>query len=125
YRNEIIPRARGAAARQKEEAEGYRQRVIANAEGEADRFSQIVTEYLKAPQITRRRLYLETLEEVLATSGKVIVNTEGGNNVLYLPLDQLTQQRQRVTTQNEPATVPTPITSAPTPRASARERTSR
>src|SRR5690606_7674454 len=111
YRNEIIPRARGAAARQKEEAEGYRQRVIANAEGEADRFSQIVTEYLKAPQITRRRLYLETLEEVLATSRKVIVNTEGGNNVLYLPLDQLTQQRQRVTTQNEPATVPTPITS--------------
>lgn len=125
YRNRILPLARGAAARQKEEAEAYRQRVIANAEGEADRFSHILTEYQKAPSITRQRLYLETLEEVLATSTKVLVNTDGGSNVLYLPLDQLMQQSQRRASQNEPATVPAPITSAPAPRASARERTSR
>jgi len=125
YRNRILPLARGAAARQKEEAEAYRQRVIANAEGEADRFSHIVTEYQKAPSITRQRLYLETLEEVLATSTKVLVNTEGGNNVLYLPLDQLIQQSQRRGSQNEPATVPAPITSAPAPRANARERATR
>jgi len=126
YRNRILPLARGDAARQREEAEAYRQRVIANAEGEADRFSRILAEYEKAPAITRQRLYLETLEEILASSTKVLVNTDGGNNVLYLPLDQLIQQSQRRTSpQNEPATVPAPITSAPAPRASARERTTR
>jgi len=125
YRNRILPRARGAAARQREEAEAYRQQVIANAEGEADRFSRIVAEYQKAPAITRQRIYLETLEEILASSTKVLVNTEGGNNLLYLPLDQLIQQRQRRTTQSEPSTVPAPITSAPAPRSNARERTTR
>ncbi|HEX6995161.1 MAG TPA: FtsH protease activity modulator HflK [Gammaproteobacteria bacterium] len=126
YRNRILPLARGDAARQKEEAEAYRQRVIANAEGEADRFSRILAEYQKAPAITRQRLYLETLEEILASSTKVLINTDGGNNVLYLPLDQLIQQSQRrASPQNEPATVPAPMTSAPAPRTNARERATR
>ena len=89
YSNDILPRARGAAARQKEEASAYKQRVIATAEGEADRFMQILGEYEKAPAVTRERLYLETLEEILENSTKVLVDTEGGNNLLYLPLDQL------------------------------------
>jgi len=125
YRNEILPIARGAAARQKEDAEAYRQRVMANAEGEADRFMRILEEYSKAPEVTRQRIYLETLESVLATSTKVLVNSDGGNNLLYLPLDQLVQQRQRNTVQNEPPTLPAPMTSTTSPRASGRERTTR
>jgi len=92
YANDILPRARGAAARQIQDAEAYRERVIADAEGEADRFVQILREYEKAPDVTRERIYLETLEEILANSTKVLLDTEGGNNLLYLPLDQLTQR---------------------------------
>lgn len=126
YRNQILPRARGAAARQKEDAEAYRQQVIANAEGESDRFSRILAEYSKAPAVTRQRIYLETLEAILASSTKVLVDGGGGSNLLYLPLDQLIEQRQRRATQSEPLTVPGTITSAPTPRAtSARERVTR
>jgi membrane protease subunit HflK len=91
YRNDILPRARGAAARQVQDAEAYKAEVIADAEGEADRFVQILREYAKAPEVTRERLYLETLESILANSSKVLVDTEGGNNMLYLPLDQLSR----------------------------------
>ena len=125
YSNQILPVARGAAARQKEDAEAYRQRAIVSAEGEADRFTRILDEYSKAPQVTRQRIYLETLESVLATSTKVLVNSEGGNNMMVLPLDQLVQQRQRNTVQNEPPTIPAPMTVSPSPRASGRERTTR
>ena len=95
YRNDILPRARGEAARRRENAAAYRDQVIADAEGEADRFVQILREYQRAPEVTRERLYLETLESILANSSKVLVDTEGGNNLLYLPLDQLTQQQRR------------------------------
>jgi membrane protease subunit HflK len=91
YRNDILPRARGAAARQVQDAEAYKAEVIADAEGEADRFVQILREYAKAPAVTRERLYLETLESILANSSKVLVDTDGGNNLLYLPLDQLSR----------------------------------
>jgi len=107
YSNDILPRARGAAARQLQDSEAYRARVIADAEGEADRFSSVLTEYLKAPGVTRQRLYLETLEEILANSTKVLVDTEGGNNIMYLPLDQLMQRRPgagRVTIDELPLT---------------------
>lgn len=89
YRNDVLPRARGAAARQVQDAEAYKAQVIADAEGESDRFVQILREYEKAPAVTRERLYIETLEEILSNSTKVLVDTEGGNNLLYLPLDQL------------------------------------
>lgn len=94
YSNDLLPKARGEAARQRQEAQAYRDRAIANAQGETDRFMQILSEYEKAPQVTRERLYLETLEEILASSTKVVLDTgEGGNNLLYLPLDQLVQRR--------------------------------
>ncbi len=96
YANDIVPNARGSAARELQDAEGYRARVIADAEGEASRFSQILFEYEKAPQVTRQRMYLETLESILASSTKVILDTEGsGNsNMIYLPLDRLMERRE-------------------------------
>lgn len=103
YSNEILPRARGEAERRRQDAEAYREQVIANAEGEADRFSQILAEYQKAPGVTRERMYIETLEEILSNSTKVLVDTDGGNNLLYLPLDQLVQRRT-----SAPALEPTP-----------------
>jgi len=89
YSNEIIPKARGAAARQLEESNAYLAQVVAEAEGEAARFNALYTEYEKAPQVTRERLYLETMETVLANSGKVMIDTQDGSNLLYLPLDRL------------------------------------
>ena len=89
YRNEVLPKSRGAAARLREEAEAYKNEVIARAEGEAERFKQLLKEYKKAPEITRDRLYIEMMENVLSNSSKVMVDVEGGNNLLYLPLDKL------------------------------------
>jgi membrane protease subunit HflK len=91
YFNNVVPRARGMASRLKAEADGYKQAVIANAQGEASRFSQIVTEYQKAPQVTRERLYLDTMQTVMNNTSKVMVDQKGGNNLLYLPLDKLQQ----------------------------------
>ncbi|MBI1906217.1 MAG: FtsH protease activity modulator HflK [Rhodocyclales bacterium] len=92
YRNDIVPRARGAAARLLEEANAYRERVVANAEGEASRFNQVYAEYSRAPVVTRERLYLETMQQVLGSTSKIMVNNErGGGNVLLMPLDRLLQ----------------------------------
>ncbi len=112
YSNDILPRARGEAERRRQEAEAYREQVVADAEGESDRFRQVLVEYQKAPAVTRERLYLETLEDILRTSTKVLVDTEGSNNLLYLPLDQLVQRRP-ATTPSDPA--PTTIPAAPPP----------
>lgn len=89
YRNEVLPKARGASARLREEAEAYKNEVIARAEGEATRFTELLKAYKKAPQITRDRLYIDMMESVLSNSSKVMVDVEGGNNLLYLPLDKL------------------------------------
>ena len=89
YSNDIIPRARGAAQRVLQDAEAYRDRVIADAEGEAARFEALLVEYQKAPRVTRDRLYLEAIEEVYGNSNKVIIDSEGAGNLLYLPIDQL------------------------------------
>jgi membrane protease subunit HflK len=91
YSNDVVPRARGLASRLKEEAQGYKQSVIANAEGEASRFAQIFTEYQKAPQVTRQRMYLDTMQTVMNNTSKVLVDQKGGNSLLYLPLDKLQQ----------------------------------
>lgn len=91
YANGIVPEARGQAQRQIEEASAYREEVIANAQGEAERFDQLLSEYRKAPEVTRERLYLDAVQSVLANTPKVMVDVEGGNNVLYLPLDKMTQ----------------------------------
>lgn len=89
YRNEIIPRARGGAARLREEANGYKASVIAKAEGEASRFDQQLKEYKRAPEITRQRLYLDAMENVLSNSNKVFMDAESSNSLMYLPIDQL------------------------------------
>ena len=94
YSNDIIPRARGRAARILQQAEAYKAAVIARSEGEASRFTQILSEYQQAPDITRDRLYLESLEQVLSKSSKLMLDQSGGNNVIYLPLDQLIRQRR-------------------------------
>jgi len=91
YSNDVVPRARGLASRLKEEAEGYKLSVIANAEGEASRFAQILSEYQKAPQVTRQRLYLDTMQTVMNNTSKILVDQKGGNSLLYLPLDKLQQ----------------------------------
>ena len=92
YSNGIIPEARGAAQRMREEAGAYRSQVVSKAEGEAQRFNNLYTEYAKAPRVTRDRLYLDAVENVMMNSTKILVDTESGNNMLYLPLDKLIQE---------------------------------
>jgi membrane protease subunit HflK len=91
YANDILPKARGAAARLAEEAQGHKQRVIANAEGDASRFSQTLTEYEKAPGVTRERMYLDVMQQIMQSTSKVLVDQKGGQNLLYLPLDKIIQ----------------------------------
>ncbi len=93
YANDIIPRARGFAARIQQESLAYKESTIAQAEGQAARFDQVLIEYLKAPQITRDRLYLQSMEKVLQKSSKVFIDQLGGNSVMYLPIDQLIRNR--------------------------------
>ena len=121
YSNDILPRARGEAERRRQEAEAYRADAIASAEGEADRFLQILLEYRKEPGVTRERLYLETLEEILANSTKILVDTEGGNNLLYLPLDQLSQRRTPPPPSESNAVTTLPMTNNIAPRSRERE----
>ena len=89
YANRIVPEARGDAQRQLEQAAGYRQRVISEAKGEAERFNKLYAEYKLAPEVTRERIYIDTMESVMSNSTKVLIDVEGGNNLLYLPLDKL------------------------------------
>ncbi len=92
YANDVVPKAKGAAARLMQEAEGYKQRVIANAEGDASRFKQILVEYEKAPQVTRERMYIDMMQQIMTSSSKVLVDQKSGNgSLLYLPLDKLIQ----------------------------------
>jgi modulator of FtsH protease HflK len=92
YANEVIPKAQGTAARLREEAEGYKSRVVAQAEGDAQRFKSVLTEYQKAPAVTRDRLYIDTMQQVYSNVSKVMVDSRNGSNLLYLPLDKLIQQ---------------------------------
>lgn len=89
YRNEVLPQAKGEAARKTQDAEGYKARVTAEAEGDVQRFSALLREYQKAPEITRQRLYIETMESVFSRTSKVLVDVKNGNNLMVLPLDKL------------------------------------
>ncbi|MGH8565795.1 MAG: FtsH protease activity modulator HflK [Gammaproteobacteria bacterium] len=132
YVSLVLPKAEGQAARIRADAEGYRSRVIAHSEGEASRFTQILTEYEKAPEVTRERLYLETVESVLSNSPKVLLDVQGGNNLIYLPLDKLfahtpgSQEAAEVPPRSSSASgaEPEPLASdqAPVPRADGRSR---
>ena len=115
YRNDIIPRARGAGQRVLQDAEAYHDRVIADAEGEAARFEALLAEYKKAPRVTRDRLYLEAIEEVYGNSNKVIIDSKSSGNLLYLPLDQL----MRGETRNTPGAETNRSADAQTPNVTA------
>ncbi|WP_395824164.1 FtsH protease activity modulator HflK [Collimonas sp.] len=103
YANDVIPKARGAASRLLEEAEAYSARVTASAEGDASRFKQVLTEYQKAPAVTRDRMYLDTMQQIFASTTKVMVDAKNGNNLLYLPLDKLIAQSAASATANSAA----------------------
>ena len=122
YANDVIPRARGAASRLLQEADGYRQRVIADAEGDASRFRQILVEYSKAQAVTRDRLYLDMMQQVLSSTNKVLIDQKSGASLLYLPLDKLLQTGgSAAATQELPPKVATPE-SAPQPESTSRSR---
>ena len=93
YKNTVIPEARGKAQRMLQEASAYKDQVIAKAQGEANRFEALLVEYDKAPQVTRERLYLDAISEVYSNSSKVLIDVEGGNNMMYLPLDKIVSER--------------------------------
>lgn len=109
YANDVIPRARGTASRLIEEANAYSARVVANAEGEASRFNQVLTEYRRAPDVTRERLYIETMQEMMSKTSKVMVDAKSNGNLLMLPLDKLMQQ----------AGAAKPVVQAPDPQSAA------
>ena len=103
YSNDIIPRARGSASRVLQEAQAYQASVVAKAQGEASRFTQVLSEYHKAPGVTRDRLYIDAMEQVLSRSTKIMIDqSAGGNNVMYLPLDQLIRQRNDSAGRTDP-----------------------
>lgn len=92
YANDVIPRARGAAARLNEEAQAYKARVVATAQGDAQRFKSVLVEYQRAPQVTRDRLYLESMQQIYSSVTKIMIESRQGSNLLYLPLDKIMQQ---------------------------------
>jgi membrane protease subunit HflK len=89
YKNKVVPEARGNAQRILEEASGYKARVVARAEGDASRFDKLLKAYEKAPEVTRERIYLDSIEKVLSASTKILIDVKGGNNIMYLPLDKM------------------------------------
>lgn len=113
YRNDLLPRARGDAARIVQDAEAYKAKVVALAQGDTARFAQILAQYQRAPEVTRERMYLETMEDVYRRAHKVVVDTKGGNNVIYLPVEKLNGAAQATD-------APTPVPVLP-PAAPARD----
>ena len=111
YANDVIPKAKGNAARLMEESEGYKQRVIENSAGDANRFKQILVEYDKAPDVTRDRLYLDMMQEVLMKTNKILVDSKSSNNLLYLPLDKMIEK------SNTTTATPTVVAPAAPPQA--------
>jgi membrane protease subunit HflK len=91
YANQVVPLAAGTSSRLKEESEAYKARIVAQAQGDAGRFSAVLAEYQKAPQVTRDRMYTDAMQQIYASTTKVLVDTKQGSNLLYLPLDKLMQ----------------------------------
>lgn len=114
YANDVIPRAVGSASRLKEEADAYKEKIVAQAKGDAERFKSVLTEYQKAPQVTRDRMYLDSMQQIYSNVTKVLIDSKQGSNLLYLPLDKIGQM-----TQNGPdaATLAAPASVAPAPAA--------
>jgi len=113
YANDVIPKARGTASRLAAEAAGYKLRVENEAKGNASRFEQILTQYQRAPEVTRQRLYLDAQEQILSNVSKVVVDQKGGNSLLYLPLDKLLSASGAGTSSNTTAPTAAPVTTLP------------
>jgi membrane protease subunit HflK len=120
YANDVIPRATGAASRLSQEADGYRSRIVAQSQGDAQRFKSLLAEYQRAPQVTRDRLYIDTMQQVYSNVTKIIVDSRQGSNLLYLPLDKLMQQVSQggAAAQSSPAadsssSAPSAVTASP------------
>ena len=127
YANEVVPRAKGTAARLKEEADGYKANVVARAEGDAQRFKSVYTEYQKAPQVTRDRMYTDAMQQIYSSVTKVMVDSKQGSNLLYLPLDKLMQAAGSSVGPSSPdiAVVPSVAPPAAAPPAAATDTRSR
>jgi len=127
YANDVIPKASGTAARLLQEAEAYRTRVVQTAEGDASRFRQVLAEYSKAPQVTRDRLYLETMQQIFSSTTKVMVDSRNSNQLLYLPFDKLLQQSagEVTTVRPSPGLPAEPAAVETRPSAGARTRETR
>jgi membrane protease subunit HflK len=113
YANDVVPRARGNAARLTQESEGYRVRVVETAEGDASRFRQVLAEYAKAPGVTRERLYIDTMQQIFSSTNKLLIDTHGNSQLLYLPLDKLLQQGAANAAAHAAAAAPPAIAGAP------------
>jgi len=115
YANQVVPLASGQASRMLQQAEGYRARVVGDATGDAARFESVLTEYNKAPSVMRDRLYLETMQQIFSRASKVMIDTDGGNNMIYLPIDKIMQQSTQDTTRAGGGSTPvTPSPAVPT-----------
>jgi len=101
YRNEVVPKARGDAASLLEQARGYKTRVSKSAEGETSRFDQLLAEYQRAPEVTRERLYIDTIELVMTRSPKVMIDIDSGSNIMFLPLDQMFSGNRKAMDPNQ------------------------
>lgn len=106
YMNAVIPKAQGTASRLKEEAEGYKARVVETARGDADRFTSVYTEYAKAPQVTRDRIYVDAMRDIYQNVTKVYVDQKSGSNLLYLPLDKIVASTQAAAKSEADSAVP-------------------
>ena len=122
YFNDVVPKARGAASRLTEEAQGYRQRVLANAEGEASRFKQVLTEYDKAPQVTRDRMYIETVQQIMSSTSKILLDAKSSGNLLYLPLDKIMQMSGGALAEASAPSGQSLVEPTPNPNSAARSR---
>ncbi len=134
YANDVIPRAVGSASRLKEESDAYKARIVAQAEGDSQRFKSVLAEYQKAPQVTRDRIYIDTMQQVYSSVTKVMVESRQGSNLLYLPLDKIMQTTGSgaATSASDsamglapPPTLPAPVTAIPTPATDPRTRDAR
>jgi membrane protease subunit HflK len=105
YANDVVPRAVGAASRLKQEADGYKSRIVSQAQGDAQRFKSLVTEYQKAPQVMRDRMYIDAMQQIYSNTTKVLIDAKAGSNLLYLPLDKIIQQaaQPNASTSSQPA----------------------
>ena len=124
YANDVVPRAAGTAARLKQEADGYKARIVAQAQGDTQRFSSVLTEYQKAPQVTRERMYLDAMQEIYSGVNKVIIDSRAAGNLLYLPIDKLMQSAgaPAAAVPGPAAQAPAPAPAAQAPAADARTR---